>query len=56
MEVVVVFRYPDIADPDGAEATAAIDALTIELTNAGVDCDSWHIAEVLADSLDTEGT
>ncbi len=55
MEIVVVFRYPDIADPGSDEATAAVDSLTIDLKNAGVDCDSWHIAEVLGDAIDMEG-
>jgi hypothetical protein len=50
MEIVVIFCYPDIADPDGDEATAAIESLTINLKNAGVDCDTWHIDEVLGDS------
>lgn len=49
MEIVVVFRYQDIADPDSDEATAAVESLTIDLKNAGVDCDSWHIDEVLGD-------
>jgi len=55
MEIVVVFHYPDIADPDSDEATAAVESLTSDLKNAGVDCDTWHIEEVLGDSIDLEG-
>lgn len=48
MEIVVVFRFPDIADPDGSDADAAVDSLTIDLKNASIDCDSWHIEEVFS--------
>ena len=47
MEILVVFRYPDIADPGSTEASQAVEGLTLDLKNAGVDCDSWHIEEVL---------
>jgi hypothetical protein len=50
MEVLVVFRYPDISDPGGADATWAIDSLTESLKGAGVDCDSWHIEEAFSDA------
>lgn len=52
MEIVVVFRYPDISDPDSSEADLAVEGLTIDLKNAGVDCDSWHIDEVLGTEED----
>lgn len=55
MEIVVVFCYPEITDVDGEEATAAVESLTIDLKNAGVDCDSWHIDEVLGDAIDKQG-
>lgn len=51
MEIVVVFRYPDIADPDSDEADAAVESLTIDLESAGVDCDSWYIDDVLAEHI-----
>lgn len=54
MEIVVVFRYPDITDPDSDAATAAVDSLTIDLKNAGVDCDSWHIEEVFSTAKEVE--
>jgi hypothetical protein len=52
MEVVVVFRYPEIADPGSEEATFAIDSLTDSLKSAGVDCDSWHIEEAFGEVTD----
>lgn len=55
MEIVVVFRYPDITDPDSEEATLAIEQVTEAVESAGVDCDSWHIEEVLGDAIDMEG-
>jgi len=55
MEIVVVFCYPDITAPDSDDATAAVESLTIDLKNAGVDCDSWHIEDVLGDAIDMEG-
>ncbi len=48
MEVVVVFRYPDIADPESQAATDAIRILEDEVKAAGIDCDSWHVEEVLS--------
>lgn len=55
MEIVVVFRYPDITDLDSTEATFAIDSLTDSITSAGVDCDSWHIDEALGDVPSASG-
>lgn len=52
MEVVVVFSYPSIDDPDSQEATFAIDSLTESLNFAGVDCDSWHIEEAFGEVTD----
>lgn len=47
MEIVVVFRYPDITDVEGQDATNAIAILEDELKAAGIDCDTWHVEEVL---------
>lgn len=49
MEIVVVFRYPDITDVESQDATNAIAILEDELKAAGIDCDSWHVEEVLGD-------
>lgn len=49
MEIVVVFRYPDITDPDSVEATLAIEQVTEAVESAGVDCDSWHIADAFGE-------
>ena len=50
MDIVVVFRFPEIADLDGAEAAAAVDLVTLQIKEAGIDCESWHIDEVLGDT------
>ena len=47
MDVVVVFRFADITDPGSDAADAAVESLTLDLKNAGIDCDEWHIEEVL---------
>ena len=47
IDVVVVFRFDGITDPDSDAADAAVESLTLDLKNAGIDCDEWHIEEVL---------
>lgn len=47
IDVVVVFRFDGITDPGSDAADAAIESLTLDLKNAGIDCDEWHIEEVL---------
>ena len=49
MDIVVVFRFPDITDPDSDAADLAMESLTIDLKNAGIDCDSWHVEDALGD-------
>ncbi len=51
MEIVIVFRYPDIADCESDEATFALAALEESITAAGIDCDSWHIEEVFSEGV-----
>ena len=48
MEILIVFRYPDIADCESEQATFALAALEESITAAGIDCDSWHIEEVFS--------
>jgi hypothetical protein len=52
MDIVVVFRFPDITDPDSDAADLAMESLTIDLKNAGIDCDSWHIEDALGDATE----
>jgi hypothetical protein len=47
MQVIVVFQYPDIVDLKGHRADLTISELTLELKNAGINCDSWAIEEVM---------
>jgi hypothetical protein len=54
MEIVVVFRYPDIADCESEQATFALAALEESITAAGIDCDSWHIEEVFSTAKEVE--
>jgi hypothetical protein len=49
LDVVVVFKFPDITDPDCDAATSAVECLSIDLKNAGIDCDTWFIDEVLGE-------
>ncbi len=49
MDVIVIFKFDGIDDPDSEAATKAIESLTIDPTNAGIDCDSWHIEEALSE-------
>jgi hypothetical protein len=56
MDIVVVFRYPDIADPDSDAADLAVDSLTIDLKNAGVDCDEWYIDDVTGTDFDRQSS
>lgn len=52
MQVVVVFDYPDIDDPDSPEADAAVEELEIDLKNAFGTDDAqrtWAVEEVFGD-------
>ena len=49
VDVVVVFKFDIDGGPDSEAATKAVESLTMDLTNAGIDCDSWHIEEVLGE-------
>ena len=49
MDVVVVFKFPDITDPDSDAATDAVTCLSFDLKNAGIDCDTWFIDEVIGE-------
>jgi hypothetical protein len=50
MKVCVVFYFPDIQDAGSVEADEAIASLTIDLKNAGIDCDSWYIEEAFGET------
>ena len=54
MDVVVVFRFADIADPDGEAADAAIQNLEVDLTGAGIDCDEWYINDACVTDHDRD--
>jgi hypothetical protein len=51
MDIVVVFRYLDITDPNDAEADEVIEDLTATIEEAGVSCDSWHIEEAFGECM-----
>jgi len=46
IDVVVVFRFNGITDPDSDAADDAIESLTIDLEESGIDCDEWYIDDV----------
>jgi hypothetical protein len=50
MDVVVVFKFPDITDPDSEAADSAIASLTLDLKNAGIDCEEWFIDDAIGDA------
>jgi hypothetical protein len=56
VDVVVVFRFADITDPDSDAADAAIQNLEVDLTEAGIDCDEWYIDDACDTDHDRDTT
>ena len=48
MKIVVIFDYPEISDPEGADADFAVDTLTDNLKKLGnSEGYDWYIDDVI---------
>ena len=50
MQIIVVFDYKDIDDPDSQEASDAISALEDDIKRANISCDAWWIEDACTDT------
>lgn len=54
MQIIVVFNYKDIDDPDSQEADDAIAALEDDIERANISCDEWWIDDACDWDMDDE--
>jgi hypothetical protein len=48
MQIIVIFNYKDIDDPDSQEADAAVAVITDEIDRANISCDEWWIEDAVS--------
>lgn len=48
MKIIVIFDYPEISDPEGADADFAVDSLSGDLKRLGAEGEyEWYIDDVI---------